>query len=618
MGASSVSIESLKIFDSNRMVGARRAGAAIVGAVLLSWPALTPALAGVPARDSAALLSTAERSNYERTGRYEEVQHLCKLYAATWPKQLRCFQFGTTPEGRPMLALAASADGTTNSTQARSRHRPVLLIQAGIHAGEIDGKDAGFAVLRDLLTGRIAPGALAKVTLVFVPVFNSDGHERFAAWNRPNQRGPAEMGWRTTAQNLNLNRDYMKADAPEMQAMQRLLNDWDPIVYSDLHVTDGADFQHDVSLTVDPTQNGDADVAREIAALRDGLIDDLNRLGSLALPYYPAFVVDDDPQSGFAVAPSLPRFSTAYWGLSNRMAILVETHSWKDYPTRVRIMRNYIIALLQHAKADAPRWQQLVAAADARAVALGGAPVALAFENTGKVRTVDFRGYAYERHPSAVSGALTTVYDSSKPVLLRLPMRDEVRTTLSVPAPRGGYVIPAAAAAMLRAKLRDHGINFHVLAATYDAMSVEAWRATSVKRGSATFEGHTQFTLQGSWTNEKRTLVAGSLYVPIAQTKSRLIVNLLEPDAPDSYAAWGFFASAFEKKEYMEPYVAEQVATRMLRDPVVQKEFDDRLASDPAFLRDPNARLEFFYRRHPSWDERYNLYPVMRLEKAPE
>ena len=151
-----------------------------------------------------------------------------------------------------MLALVASADGSLDPQAAKAKNRPVVLVQGGIHAGEIDGKDAGFLLLRELLRGEIAPGILSKLTLVFVPVFNVDGHERFGKYNRPNQRGPEEMGWRTTAQNYNLNRDYTKADSPEMAAMLKLLHAWDPILYVDLHVTDGGDFQPDVSLTVAP------------------------------------------------------------------------------------------------------------------------------------------------------------------------------------------------------------------------------------------------------------------------------------------------------------------------------------------------------------------------------
>jgi len=127
-----------------------------------------------------------------------------------------------------MVALVASRSGALTPEEARRRDLPVLLLQGGIHAGEIDGKDAGFVALRELLEDRVAPGALKAFVLVFVPVFNIDGHERFGPWNRPNQVGPQEMGWRATAQNLNLNRDYAKADAPEMRAMLRLLNSWIP------------------------------------------------------------------------------------------------------------------------------------------------------------------------------------------------------------------------------------------------------------------------------------------------------------------------------------------------------------------------------------------------------
>ena len=199
----------------------------------------------------------AESSGFAQTGRYAEVESLCKAYATSWPRTVRCEEFGRSPEGRPLLAMVVSRSGTLDPAEARRRRVPVMLFQGGIHAGEIDGKDAGFMVLRDLLDSPPAPDPLLQEVLVFVPVFNVDGHERFGRWNRPNQVGPSEMGWRTTAQNLNLNRDYMKADAPEMQAMLRLLARWDPILYVDLHVTDGADFQPDVSVQVEPLYTGD-------------------------------------------------------------------------------------------------------------------------------------------------------------------------------------------------------------------------------------------------------------------------------------------------------------------------------------------------------------------------
>ena len=221
------------------------------------WRSVLVSILCAPLAGHAADLSTiAEQSGFKRTGRYEEVERLCRGFQQSWSGKVRCTEFGRTPEGRPMLALVASQDGVLDPNAARKQRRPVVLMQGGIHAGEIDGKDAGFLALREMLSGSAGAGALRRVTFVFVPVFNVDGHERFGRWNRPNQVGPEEMGWRTTAQNLNLNRDYAKAEAPEMQAMLRLLNQWDPILYVDLHVTNGADFQHDISYSIAPTLAG--------------------------------------------------------------------------------------------------------------------------------------------------------------------------------------------------------------------------------------------------------------------------------------------------------------------------------------------------------------------------
>lgn len=254
---------------------------------LLALALALPASAVSPA-DTDALRTEAERSGFARTGRYAEAIALCGAFAQRYPDAVRCIDFGTTPEGRPMKALVVTRSGARTPEQARAAGLPVLLVQGGIHAGEIDGKDAGFLALRETLDGKAARGALEKLVLVFVPVFNIDGHERFGAWNRPNQVGPAEMGWRTTARNFNLNRDYAKADAPEMQAMLALIEAWDPVASIDLHVTDGAKFEHDVSIQVEPVHAGDDALRTAGLQLRDGTLDRLRRQGSLPLPFYPS------------------------------------------------------------------------------------------------------------------------------------------------------------------------------------------------------------------------------------------------------------------------------------------------------------------------------------------
>jgi hypothetical protein len=575
------------------------------------------AAATAPPKPS-ALETVSERSGFRITGRYGEVERLCLAFAQAYPQSVRCTEFGRTPEGRPMLALVISKSGALTPQDARERNVPVTLMQGGIHAGEIDGKDAGFLAVREMLTGKLAPRALESFVFVFVPVFNVDGHERFGRWNRPNQNGPEEMGWRVTSQNLNLNRDYTKADAPETQAMLRLLEAWDPVLYVDLHVTDGAQFEHDVANLLEPIYMGDTELRVAGRAALDELNQALTAQGSLPLDFYPSFLDTDNPESGFTVGAYSPRFSTGYWPLHNRFALLVETHSWKDYPTRVRTTHNTIIKLSEMTAQHGREWRKLMRAADERAQRLGGEEVALDYQPGPHTRTIDFRGYAYTRTPSEISGALVTRYDPTKPQIWRIPLRDTVIPKLTVRAPLGGYVIPPAYAALIAERLSVHGVRFDRLGKAVQGAAVESFRATAATFASASFEGRTPVTLTGEWREERRDLPAGSLFVPVSQPLSRLVLTLLEPRAPDSFAAWGLFNAAFEAKEYMEPYVAEQVAKEILAsDPATATEFAKRLAQEPEFARNPAARLEFFYRRHPSWDERQNLYPVLRVKEKP-
>jgi hypothetical protein len=570
------------------------------------------------------LTTEAERSNFRNTGRTDEVLRLCEAFATQWPGTVRCIEYGHSAEGRPMLALLAS--------KADPRKVPVLMLQGGIHPGESDGKDAGFMALRDILLGKVAAQALERIAILFVPAFNVDGHERFGRWNRPNQNGPEETGWRTTAQNVNLNRDYMKADSPEMQALLGLLCEWDPIICADLHVTDGADFEPDISLQAEPINQGDPQLFASGREMRDELIEKLAAKGSLPLPFYPDFAQTDAPASGFLLTVYSPRFSTGYFPQRNRFTILVETHSWKDYARRVQVTYNTIIGLVELFALHGARWEVEAHQADEDAIRLGGSDVTLAYSsrwreptqaggktpepNADDAEIIDFRGYAYTREPSEISGELVTTYDPSTPQIWRVPYRNKVKPALVVRAPLGGYVVPAGFAQEIGEKLAVHGIAFERVPDPIDGVRTEVFRATQVDFSTTPFEGRMRATLEGNWSRETHNIAEGSLFVPIAQPLARLVMALLEPRAPDSLAAWGFFNACFEQKEHMEPYVAEQIAREMLANhPPLREEFTSRLAQDPDFAANPTARLDFFLSRHSSRDDRFNLYPVFRVDE---
>jgi hypothetical protein len=557
-------------------------------------------------------------------------------FARAWPDAVRSFEYGRSAEGRIMRGLMFSRSGALTPAELRAKAIPLLMIQGGIHPGESDGKDAGFAALRELLADASSNALLERIAVLFVPAFNTDGHERVGRWNRPNQNGPSETGWRTTAQNINLNRDYMKADTPEMRAMLRLIDTWDPLLCADLHVTDGADFEPDISLQVEPLNQGDANLRLSGRQMRDALIARLTQLGSIALDFYPDLASTDDPASGFALTVYSPRFSTGYFPQRNRFSVLVETHSWKDYAHRVRVMRNTITGLAELVAAQGRNWLELAHQADQAAMKLGGSEMPLDFASSWRepaqaggatpdrdastqARTIEFRGYAYTRTPSPISGSLVTTYDPKTPQIWRVPLRDQVEVSISATVPLGGYVVPAAFAADIAPRLDAHGVAFSRLRGGKDKFKAKAYHATEVSFSAAPFEGRMRARLTGAWRDELYLPQDGALFVPSAQPLARLVVALFEPQAPDSFAAWGSFNACFEQKEQMEPYVAEQIARNMMdADPHLAAEFRSRCEHDAKFAASPVLRLEFFLRRHASWDTRYNLYPVLRMEAVLE
>jgi hypothetical protein len=558
-----------------------------------------------PPRPPGSLATVGERSQYVRTGRYDEAVRLCGDFARAY-RGVRCVEIGRTVEDRPIVSLRI----------ARRPGLPVIHIQGGIHAGEIDGKDAGFAFLRDLLDGKVAQGALDRVAITFVPVMNPDGHERFGPNHRINQRGPEAMGFRTNAARQNLNRDWVKADAPETQAVLGVIRAQDPVLLVDLHATDGAKFEHDISVTAAPVAPRPDGLEEAAGALSATVMKRLTELGHLPVPFYPSFVDDDEPASGFARGEAPPRFSTFYMAARGRLGVLVETHSWRTYPERVRSTYHTLQALLEDAVRNADAWRATADAASRTDAALGGTEPALMWRNGPGKREIEFRGYAYEKRPSELSTGTWIVYDEQTPQVWKVPLYEELLPAIRVTAPRAGYVVDGGFAPLVAQVLSHHGIAYAPVPGE-PRLAVEAFRATKVSH-QPPFEGRTRAAIEGAWAPETRTLGRGAIFVPIAQPLGRLVLHLLDPALPDSLAQWGHFNVVFERKEYMEAYVAEEAARAMLaKDPSLRARLDADLAADPELARSPARRLDWFYRRHPSWDERVNLLPVYRTAVDP-
>ena len=583
--------------------------------ILLGFLTLTAHAAAARAAD---WKTPAEAAEFRTTPDYAHtLAYLQRLQQAS-PGMLRIETFGTTPQGRPLSVVIASAEGTFDPAAARAARKPVVLLQAGIHPGEIEGKDAGLMLLRDLAIMGKYPHVLDHVVLVYIPVFSVDGHENASPYHRINQNGPASMGFRGQAQYLNLNRDYLKADAPEMRAWLKLWQRWLPDLLIDIHTTDGADYQYDLTWYTEDPHKLDPAIDRWLRDAMHNVLPAYEQRSHLASIYL-NFKDNADPHQGIANFGSGPRFSTGYAALQNRPALLVETHMLKPYANRVRATYDIVELMLAQVAKDRDRLLAATRMADANVIARaqqGQAQVPITFKPDPHATPIEIKGYAFTRTPSAISGAPWIHYDRGQPDTFTVNSWNGLLPDVSI-APPAAYVIPAQWTVLIDA-LDAHGISYRRLRHA-QRIDAQGYQLEHPMWATQPFEGHLvlrQFNL--AHAQQHVQLAPGSVVVALDQRAANVAINLLEPQAPDSLLHWGFLNAIFEAKEYAEPRVAEQLARTMLaRDPALQAAFTRKLQDDPAFAADPRARLEYFFERSPWYSaQQVGAYPVLRLNGA--
>ncbi len=564
------------------------------------------------AQDS-AFQTYYEKSQYISTPRYAETIDFCKKLDKASPL-LHYTTFGKSPEGRDLPLLIADKNGNFTPEAIRKSGNAVLLIQACIHAGESDGKDAGLMLLRDIAIYKKRLNLLDHVTILFIPIFNTDGHERFGPYNRINQNGPAEMGWRTTAQNLNLNRDFMKADAPEMQAWLKLYTKWLPDFFVDCHVTDGADFQYTMTYALETLGNMEKDLTSWTENVCEKyLVGEMKKSGFPVFPYV-QFRNWHDPRSGLTMGVSPPMLSQGYAATQNRPGLLIETHMLKPYKSRVTSTYTMLVHTLELLNREYKTLQTLVAKADAYSSGeeFRKEPFPVNFtESFADSIKAEFLGFEYTIDTSNLTGGLWFKYDNQKPTNWQLTLFPDCKADKFVSLPEA-YLIPPQFSLIIE-RMKLHGIKMNPLTNEITC-NVKMSRYSNIRWQQKPFEGHHKLTYKLTDTVEHRTFPAGTMLVEMNQRTARIIAHLLEPASPDSYAAWGFFDAYMEQKEYSESYVMETMAREMIRkNPELKAEFEQKKASDKAFAANPDEMLNWFYQKSPYGDSRMNLYPVGRI-----
>ncbi|HVS32576.1 MAG TPA: M14 family metallopeptidase [Thermoanaerobaculia bacterium] len=560
----------------------------------IAWNGASRALV-VPSGDR--WITPAEASGFRLTPTYDEtVAYLRRLVAAA--PQLKMTSIGKSAEGRDIWMIVASSGGP-------AARKPRVLAQGGIHSGEIDGKDAGLMLLRDMTVRGTKRDLLELADFLFVPIFSVDGHERSSEFSRINQRGPENAGWRTTARNLNLNRDYMKADSEEMRAMIAAIRKWDPDLYLDLHVTDGADYQYDITFGFNgPTGFSPATSGWLESAYAPEVTRALDAAGHIPGPLVFG-VSDDDLSKGIQLGNTDPRLSHSYGDARHIASVILENHSLKPYDQRVLGTYVFLEASLRAASANVSSLRLARSSDRARHAPL------VPFDWVAKPdpQTIEFRGIEWKYTLSPVSGAVRVEY-TGKPVTMRLPLVIMSEVSISATRP-AAYWVPAAWREVIE-KLDLHGIRYDRTTAPRE-VDVDMYRLGTPVYTTPQFEGHVRVTAQTKIERRRERFAAGSVRVPTDQALGTLAVLLLEPASPDSLFQWGFLNSILSPTEYVEAYVMEPMAERMLaEDPALAEEFRNAIVSDEKLRTDPKERLQWFYRRTPFYDERALLYPIAR------
>ena len=557
------------------------------------------------------LLTRAELTGFRSTETPDEVLAFLTRLERLSP-YLKLSFIGPSEEGRRIPVVVASKEKLFDPADRFKSAKPVVLVLNSIHAGEVDGTDATLMLLRDIaLTNRL--DLLDGVTLVTVVVYNVDGHARVSAYNRPNQNGPERMGFRTNARGLDLNRDFVKADARETRALLALADAWKPDLFVDNHVTDGADFQAALTVSyanepVTPKPIGDW-----LKAVVPKALADVEREGVAAGGAYVDFLDARDPLKGFDSSIFSPRYATGYFPVRNVPSILVETHALKPFADRVRANELFLRALLARTGRAA---KELLAAREvARSWARGmraGSPVVVAAEgDPARPETIVLPTWEWTEAVSPVTGRPVVRYDASRKKTIRVPSLEHSRPTVTVPRP-AAYLLPAGFS-NVEERLKAHGIGYERLPAAR-TLAVGTYRASAPVFGKASYQGRVRVEAKIARAIETRTFAAGSLYVPLDTELANVAIALLEPESPDSLFAWGEFSSCLEEKEYMDIRVLDPLAVEMLaKDPELKAEWEQML-QDPEFASDARARHRYFYKKTPFFDESVGLVPVFRLD----
>jgi len=524
-----------------------------------------------------------------------------------------CIQeFGETDAGQPLHLIIINGKKNFAKDKINESEQLIWLINNGIHPGEPDGIDASMLFVRDLVSDPEFEEKYQKLVILIIPFYNVGGALNRNCCSRANQNGPESYGFRGNAKNLDLNRDFIKCDSKNAKSFNKLFSDWDPDVYLETHVSNGADYPYTMTFLA-----SQADKLGPVLGdfVRDELAVDLySRMkneGDEMIPYVNVF--GHSPDSGYACFYDSPRYSTGYAALHHSIGLLTETHMLKPFKQRVesthRFMHQLSVTLLSRSQ----KIQELRASAINNT--LNQSEFALDWElDSNMVTPLSFKGHKAFYDTSKVTGQIQLFYDKAEIWERSIPYFNHMVATKTIQAP-SFYLIPSAWQEVVEL-LAINDIEMKLLEED-TMMDITAYEIKDYHTAQSPYEGHYVHDHTSVETQYwHKNIQAESYYlVDVNQPKKRFIIETLEPEAPDSYFNWNFFDEILQQKEWFSSYVFDAKAEEMLKDPSIKKVYDEMMEKDPTFSLNSLNQLYFLYRNSEHYErERHMIYPVFRIE----
>jgi len=517
---------------------------------------------------------------------------------------------GQTDANEPLHLVLVSADKSFSPQQWKQKNKIVLLINNGIHPGEPDGIDACIQLVKNIVTGK--KKLPLNVVLAIVPVYNIGGSLNRSPNYRIDQNGPTEKGFRGNSQNFDLNRDFIKSDTKESKSFAELFHFVNPDIFIDNHVSNGADYQHVMTLlTTQHNKLGGVMGEYINKTFEPALYDGMKQKGIELIPYVNNF--SDSPETGWNAYWDGPRYSSGYASLWNVFAFVPETHMLKPYPQRVEATYKLMETFIEFASANQTNIKQVREQQQKEQLTQQQFPIGFTVDKT-QFSEITFKGYEAGRKPSAVSGLPRLYYDRNKPFEKKVKFFNFFQPKTFIGKPTA-YIIPQGWQKVIE-MLKANKISMKQL--TRDTtIEVEVYRIEDFKSNARPYEGHHMNTeVKTSKSVQNIKFRKGDWYIPMNQAGNRFLMEVLEPTADDSYFAWNFFDAILGAKEGYSSYVFEETAAAFLnQNPGLKEKLEQRRASDSTFAKSGSAQLNFVFQNSPYYEPIHNRYPVYRVNK---